>query len=176
MLHQRMQARVPSAKPLFLATLKEHDLRFHKVGVDDSGKADAYFTGSDSDFVIGVVYWMSRSQKRVLDRAEGRPKHYQMKWVTVFDKNEQPVKVFTYVAQIIDETFKPSVSYKRIVVYGAEQNGITKTYINKIKRVKDQPDVVSPAVEVAKLAVQRDKKVVKTVVVKTRKYSQKELF
>ena len=46
LLHQRLQARTPSARPLFTGTLTEHDLRFHKIGDDNSGKADCFFTGN----------------------------------------------------------------------------------------------------------------------------------
>ena len=154
MLIERMVKRVPSAEPLFVATLKEHDLRFHKVSKDGSGKADAFFTGNDSDFVMGVVYQISRQHKPDLDAFEGRPNHYEMKWVDVVDEDGNVFKVFTYVAQIIDATYIPFEFYKAMVVNGAIENGLPKTYIKKLKAVKAWSD----ARFLAALAVKKEQK------------------
>ncbi len=68
---QRMQQRVPSAQPLGTYFLEKYDLRFHKHGKDGSGKCDAYYTGKSFDVVIGVLYEILKSEKVVLDEAEG---------------------------------------------------------------------------------------------------------
>lgn len=144
MLHERMQKRVPSAKPLFVAVLLDHSFRFHKVSKDGSGKADAYVeTGSN---VFGVVYHISRCHKRALDAFEGRPNHYQMKWVTVYDSMGLPCKVFTYYAVIIDPKFVPFQSYKTLVLAGAVQNELPVDYVERIEAVESKPDPVAEGI------------------------------
>ena len=49
----RLRGRVPSCKPLGVATLPGHALRFHKRSADKSGKCNAFASGNDNS-VIGV--------------------------------------------------------------------------------------------------------------------------
>lgn len=156
MLHERMMKRVPSAKPLGVYLLQEHDLRFHKVSKDGSGKADAFYTGRLDNFVFGVLYWISRQDKLALDAFEGRPNHYQMKWVDVLGRSSgKKVRAFTYCAVIIDETYVPYESYKNMVLVGARQHSLPNYYIDFIDSFEAKKDPVTNAVELAKRAVQR---------------------
>jgi hypothetical protein len=67
----KLRDRVPSARPLFVAKLQEHILRFQKRSTDGSAKADAEFTGDSNDVVWGVVFEIDSDQKHALDRREG---------------------------------------------------------------------------------------------------------
>lgn len=44
MLTDRLRERVPSARPVAVARLAGHSLRWHKVSIDGSGKCDAEAT------------------------------------------------------------------------------------------------------------------------------------
>ena len=63
--------RVPSARWVGAYRLALHALRFHKAGVDGSGKCDAAFTGEGDDVVEGVVFELDLSEIPALDQAEG---------------------------------------------------------------------------------------------------------
>ncbi len=44
----RLRKRMPSCKPLGIATLPGHALRFHKRSMDKSGKCNAFASGNDN--------------------------------------------------------------------------------------------------------------------------------
>ena len=67
----RLQQRVPSCQALGLAQLSSYSLRFHKDGLDNSGKCNVWHTGKPTDQVIGVVYQILATEKPLLDQAEG---------------------------------------------------------------------------------------------------------
>jgi gamma-glutamylcyclotransferase len=68
---QRLRERLPGAEHLESHTLIFHDLRFHKIGQDGSGKCDALFTRNPDEVIMGVLYEISSSDKRTLDKIEG---------------------------------------------------------------------------------------------------------
>ena len=72
----RIEERVGAVAIVSVGKLERHALRFHKIGRDGSGKADAYATGRDDDAVWGVVYELSTAAKRRLDRVEGLGAEY----------------------------------------------------------------------------------------------------
>ena len=83
MSSRRLLERAPSATFLSIATLKEHRLRFHKKSRDGSGKCDAEYTANPDDCVMGVIFMMSASDKKELDRKECLGFGYKEKNVTV---------------------------------------------------------------------------------------------
>jgi gamma-glutamylcyclotransferase (GGCT)/AIG2-like uncharacterized protein YtfP len=114
--------RVPSARRLCLATLPEHRLTFHKKSNDGSAKCDAYFTGDKADYVIGVLFEISQSEKRNLDRAEGLGYGYREEKITVMtDSGEQ--NAVAYFATDIDSSLKPYDWYN--ITFLSEQRRIS---------------------------------------------------
>ena len=71
LLSTRLQQRTPSARALAPAVLEGHALRWHKAGADGSGKCDVVAVDGAGHRVIGVVYEIARSEKPLLDAAEG---------------------------------------------------------------------------------------------------------
>ena len=65
MLTRRLAAvdRAPSARPIAIGTLPGRRLRFHKIGLDGSGKCDAALTGKDSDRIYGVLFELDRADQ-----------------------------------------------------------------------------------------------------------------
>src|SRR5690606_24584752 len=66
----RLRKRMPSCKPIGIATLPGHALRFHKRSLDKSGKCNALAT-SDADAVMGVLFSFDLVERAQLDKAEG---------------------------------------------------------------------------------------------------------
>ena len=81
----RLRQRVSSACFLGVYTLNKHDLRFHKVGRDNSAKCDAFYTGSDADVVEGVAFEVDPKEVVDLDRAEDLGKGYEKKNVNLIN-------------------------------------------------------------------------------------------
>jgi len=141
LLHQRLQARTPSAEPLLRARLAEHALRFHKIGDDGSGKCDAFHTGSPDDAVHGLVYALAERDKQILDGIEGVGHGYLVKAVTLMTKCGE-LTATTYVVQsdYIDPGMLPFDWYLDFVIAGARQNGLPEAYIAGLAAVPARPD------------------------------------
>jgi hypothetical protein len=135
----RLRARVPSAEPFGCYILKEHDLRFHKLSGDGSGKCDAYFTSNADDIIYGALYKIDPRQKPVLDKAEAG---YDEKEVTVYSGNDgSPIKATIYIATGENNDIQPYSWYLNHVLVGAEETELPKDYIiNKIKVVEARED------------------------------------
>jgi len=137
----RLRRRTPSARPICVARLPGHALRFHKRSIDGSGKADAYVTNDDSDAVWGVVYELTADEKPDLDKAEGLGSGYDEKWVCVTSAEGSEQEVQLYVATAIDASLRPYRWYRRYVVEGALQHGLPADYVKMIAR---QPCIADP--------------------------------
>lgn len=133
MYTKRIQGRVSSAKPIAVGYITEHDLRWHKVSKKDgSGKCDCCFTGSPDDKVYGVVFEIDPSQKAELDRFEGLGYGYDEKQVTVITDTGE-VDAITYFATNTDSSLHPYNWYKKLVVAGAYEHGLSVDYIRKLE-------------------------------------------
>ncbi|MGT2457840.1 gamma-glutamylcyclotransferase family protein [Cupriavidus basilensis] len=131
MLTARIRERVPSARALGVATLRGHQLRWHKASKDGSGKCDV-FAASDIDCVSGVLYELSLSDKDALDRAEGLGRGYSERRVDVNFMGDT-VAASVYYATAVDPMLKPYTWYKELVVAGARQHGLPPEYIHALQ-------------------------------------------
>ncbi len=137
----RLKERVPSADCLGCYSLKEHDLRFHKSGKDDSGKCDAFYTGNSSDTIFGVLFQMNPDEKAELDRAESLGRGYDEKLVTVIDLYGEKIEATTYIAKKINNLLKPYSWYLNHVLVGAEESSLPGNYIDeKIRSIDSVED------------------------------------
>lgn len=130
MLTARLRARTPGARPLGTARLPGHSLRFHKRGMDGSGKCDAFFTGDANDVVLGVVYAVPLAELPVLDAAEGLGRGYRHATVSV----EMPTGTqiaLTYVAMpgFTADDLPPFGWYRELVRAGAAEHGLSPGYV-----------------------------------------------
>jgi gamma-glutamylcyclotransferase (GGCT)/AIG2-like uncharacterized protein YtfP len=132
----RLKERTPSCKIIAVAKLLEHRLCFHKKGVDGSGKANAFYTGSPLDHVMGVIYEMHRNDKLTLDQIEGLGKGYLDK-TAIVENNFGSENVFTYVAEenYIFDSLNPYSWYKELVLRGSRFHRFPEDYINQIVEV-----------------------------------------
>ena len=128
MLVRRLRERAPSARVIGTGLLHGHTLRWHKVGMDRSGKCDAFATGNHLDRVHGVLYELSLADKPALDAAEGLGAGYDEKLVDIHTQSGV-VPAHLYYATRIDPGMVAFNWYKAFVVAGARQHGLPAGYI-----------------------------------------------
>lgn len=138
MLSARIKERCPSARPLGVAQLPGHELRWHKRSIDGSGKCDVVPAGV-GHAVFGVVYEIDASERAALDQAEGLGHGYDQKDAAVI-LNGEAVTVSIYVATKADPALKPYTWYKALVVAGAREHGLPTPYIAGLEAVEVSED------------------------------------
>ncbi len=132
----RIKARVPSAIKISKASLPGHQLKFHKIGRDNSGKCDAFFTGNNNDIVLGIVYSIDPEEKKLLNRAEGLGNGYEIKKALVYPDETSPLSVFTYYATHIDKKIQVLDWYKSHVLYGMKEHSFPHDYLEQVEEIK----------------------------------------
>ncbi len=137
---KRLRDRAPSSCFVSIATLYEHDLRFHKIGKDGSGKCDAQETNNLEHSVIGVVFEIAESEKSELDRKEGLGYGYEQKEVELTTPSGRIINASTYYATSIDPSLKPYHWYKHHVLTGAQENGLPGEYVERISIIESIAD------------------------------------
>lgn len=150
----RLRQRVPSARFVAVSTLRCHQLRFHKIGMDGSGKCDILETGEEGDWVTGVVFDIHRMEKPALDRAEDLDYGYGEKSVQVLTIQGELLQTRTYYALRTDNSLKPFHWYKEHVVQGAREHDLPEEYIQTIERVVSVSDPQSER-HILELAIYR---------------------
>jgi cation transport regulator ChaC len=136
MLLSRLADRIADPKIVGTARLCMHTLRFHKPGMDGSGKADAFYTGNRKDFVYGIVFEIPNDQITILDYFEGEGVHYERVRRTVTMNDGTKKRVWVYLALIVsDKILKPTIGYKNKVLYGAIDGKFPRDYIEKIRKL-----------------------------------------
>ena len=136
----RLKKRTPNAKALGQYRLTHHQLRVHKLGMDASAKCDAYYTGHDTDYILGVLYQISEEEKPNLDRAEGLGRGYKLKTVEISNQQGQTEEALTYVATHIDPDVLPFGWYMKHVSFGASEAKLPAAYIERINAIPSLED------------------------------------
>lgn len=137
----RLRKRVPSAERVGTFTLESHDLRFHKVSKDGSGKCDAFETENPTDSVIGALFEINEDEKSALDRAEGLGYGYKEKIVNVSNQYGDSFEAVTYYATNIDESLQPYSWYVLHVIVGAKETAVSAHYLQKIESITSIEDL-----------------------------------
>jgi gamma-glutamylcyclotransferase (GGCT)/AIG2-like uncharacterized protein YtfP len=132
---KRLGKRISSVQVVGTGVLKKHKLKFHKIGKDNTAKADAFFTDDSSDFVLGVLYKFAQSDKEILDAIEGLGNGYDVKTVMV-ETEYGFLEAFTYYAIRKDSSLKPYDWYVQHVLNGAREQGFPNDYIEKIQKIE----------------------------------------
>ena len=138
MLSARLRRRCPSARPLGVAQLRGHELRWHKRSTDGSGKCDVVPVNVNHS-VFGVAYEIDASESTALDQAEGLGHGYDRKDATVI-LNGDVITLSVYFATNTDPALKPYSWYKALVVAGAKEHGLPSTYIASLEVVEASQD------------------------------------
>ncbi|KGJ89445.1 gamma-glutamylcyclotransferase family protein [Thalassotalea sp. ND16A] len=138
----RLKERAPSVDKIGVFMLKGHQLRFHKVGKDGSGKCDAYQTTNKDDKLFGALFEITEADKKVLDRVEGLGDGYEEKVVTVKNDSGDVFAALMYYATCTDPSLKPFSWYLNHVVVGAKETNVPAQYLELIQSTQsvDDPD------------------------------------
>lgn len=139
MSSMRLRARVPSARVIGSGVLPGHQLVWHKVSVDGSGKCDVIASDTPDAAVHGVIYAIDQSEKATLDRAEGLGKGYEERQVVVLVGGVSYVATM-YCATRKDPSLKPYSWYKAHVLAGAREHKLPSAYIAVLETVEAQQD------------------------------------
>jgi gamma-glutamylcyclotransferase len=139
MLTRRLRERVPSARPVSVAVLACHELRWHKVSNDGSGKCDVVQVNAPQTKVVGVVYEILASEKAALDAAEGLGNGYAERRVVLKIEGGE-LRAQTYYATNIESSQVPYTWYKALVVAGAKEHGFPEEYVSAIEAVAAKAD------------------------------------
>lgn len=139
MLLARMRARVPSAHCRGVAVLPGHEMRWHKLGMDGSGKCDVVTSDVAGALVHGVLYEVPLDEKAALDRAEGLGDGYDEHHVDVI-AGGQTLRAMLYKATRTDAALLPFTWYRSLVVAGARQHAFPAQYAAALEAVPAQQD------------------------------------
>ncbi len=138
---RRLLRRVPSAKFIAVAILREHVLAFHKVGYKDgSGKCDIFKTGDSEHYVMGAILDIDEREKPDLDRIEGLHSGYEEKSVTLTSVEGVEFNAITYYATRINPALRPFHWYKEHVLRGAMEIELPVHYIDRIRAIDSVED------------------------------------
>ncbi len=134
MFEKRLKCRVGSAEFVSVAALSGHELRWHIVSKDGSGKCDIVQVETPKSVVHGVVYKILSSEKAALDCAEGFGQGYEEKQV-VLETATGKIQAYTYYATNTNPEIAPYTWYKALVIAGAKEHGFPADYISELEAV-----------------------------------------
>lgn len=144
LLLARLKARVPSARFVTKGALPGHELRWHKLSKDKSGKCDAFHTGNPEDQLWGGVFEIAAREKHLLDIAEGLgtgydEKHMDIQCVTL-DGQADVVQASLYTALTTDPSAIPYSWYKAFVIAGAHGCGLPQDHMEQLLAMPSAQD------------------------------------
>lgn len=127
----RLTERIPSAQLLGAGFLPNWSLCFHKRSRDDSGKC-SIFAGDDG--VHFAVFEMSAADKLALDMIEGLGAGYSEISLSIPGFGD----CVSYIAEEshVDDSLKPYVWYKELVLEGARFHVFPDHYIRPIESIR----------------------------------------
>ena len=138
----RLEARIGRCQFQGIALLEQADLRFHKVGVDASGKCDITINDTSAGGVWGAVYQITTEQKTELDRFESLGQGYEIREVDVLTYEQGLMRVFTYQAMtaFVDPALQPFDWYHELVLRGARFHGFPSEYLARLQLIERLTD------------------------------------
>ena len=121
----QMDYRCPDASVVGPVVLEGWELLFRRGGF-------ATIAPKEGETVHGLLWSLTRSCERSLDRYEGYPRFYDKKMVTVRDSEGRSLSVMAY---IMDDRFRepmlPTESYYNGILEGYQQNGLPVSALKK---------------------------------------------
>ena len=120
MLEQRLTKRVKSTEFFSNAWIRGYEVRFRKISIDGSGKADLVETGDLEDIVHGVVYQFDPDHWPALDKHEGatgnNPGYDRVPIRVHTDLGDRDVTTYLARRGRIDESRKPYTWYRDVIL------------------------------------------------------------
>jgi gamma-glutamylcyclotransferase len=113
------------------ARLMNYELVFNKKV--RGGTAAANIRPAPGGVVYGVLYKISESSYRNLDRFEGAPVHYRRIQIEVLDAKSRAVSAEAYIATKVEKGLHPAPHYLKTILDGAAEHNLPADYIEKIR-------------------------------------------
>lgn len=120
----RLRSRVPSARTVGRALLKDWMVVFNKRSKDGTGKANLVERRGAETW--GVLYEIDVRDLDMLDRAEGG---YQRVTVQVCKPDESVVEAVTYISENLTDDPTADGRYKKLLLSGAREHNLPPSYI-----------------------------------------------
>lgn len=111
--------------------LENYELAFNKKV--RGGTAGANIRPAPGKFVEGILYKISESAFRDLDRAEGAPVHYRRIEVAVKDREGKMIPAQAFIAAKIEKGLRPAPHYLKTILDGAAEHNLPPEYIASIQ-------------------------------------------
>jgi hypothetical protein len=113
------------------ARTEDYALSFNKPNMKDQNEGFANLVEASGETLYGVVFELEDKQAETLDGYFGG---YQKKTIKVhLRKTNEITEASTYIARRIKPGLKPSAAMLTAAVQGAEENGLPKDFVEKIK-------------------------------------------
>lgn len=129
----RLRQRTPSAERVGTFILTGHELRFHQLSKDGSGKCDAYQTNNPLSQVYGALFEINEKEKPALDLAESLGVSYGEKVVKIVSASGEVHEAITYYGLNTAPSLKPFSWYLNHVVIGARESQLPAPYLKLIE-------------------------------------------
>ncbi len=97
------------------------------------GSAEANIQAARGETVYGVLYKISESALRALDRATAVPEHYRRIELNVTDAAGKSIPAQVYIAAKVEKGLRPAPHYLQTLIRGAGEHGLPAEYIADIK-------------------------------------------
>lgn len=124
----QLKRRCPKAKFVSAAVLPDHELVFcGNSRMWGGGLADIRSLSGKK--VEGVLWEISEAERKALDEYEGYPDLYVRTEVQVQTPAGKVAAAFAYVIGNPGRDAPPSRPYKRLLISGAEEHGLSEQYI-----------------------------------------------
>ena len=115
----------------YAGRLENYELVFNKKA--RGGVSTANVRQAAGKFVLGVLYWITESSFRNLDRFEGVPEHYRRIEVNVAYGEGKSAAAQVYIATKVDKGLRPAPHYLQTILEGAAEHNFPAEYVDKIK-------------------------------------------
>ncbi len=125
----------PKARFVAAAVLPDHELVFSGTSrMWGGGVAD--IRDGPGKKVEGVVWEISEAERKALDEYEGYPELYVTNEVQVRTTSGKLLAAFAYVMARPGREMPPSKPYKRLLISGAEEHGLSENYIAFLESIR----------------------------------------
>ncbi len=134
---EQMKQRCPNHKLLYVAVLKNYRLDFTIYSNKrDCGCAD--IIKDNGKEVWGLVYSLSESDLKSLDKSEGAPINYKRIKVHIINKMNKAKEVHTYEVTEKQPFQAPSNEYLNIIKNAARRYNFPKTYKDFLETINSK--------------------------------------
>lgn len=133
----QMKSRCPGARKIRNGSLNGYEICFPTKSSSRLGKGVASVCEKIGAYVEGVLFELTDSDWKRLDKFEDVPNSYVRKAVTISLNDGGTTEAETYVANPMEGgVFKPSKEYMDLIIHGAEENELSKNYIEFLREIE----------------------------------------